>query len=268
MYDEYGSLVLHRLFTRRWLGALAGAVVFAVACWFLGQWQYGRHVAKVERNERIDAHYEATPVPATDILTSSPLPLARQWTHVTATGSYADDAFYVRNRPNNDGVYGYEILVPFVTGDGAAFLVDRGWVKNSDGGANVLPDVPPAPSGEVTLTGWTIPGERSLGRELPAGQLASINVAEARTATGIELLDGYVRLDQETTADGAEPPRPQALGAPDKSLGPHLAYAWNWWLVMPAGFLLVWLGIRREERDENPDPVRVKKTRIWDEEDE
>lgn len=269
MYDEYGSLVLHRLFTRRWLGALVGAVVFAIGCWFLGQWQYGRHVAKVERNERIDAHYRATPVPVGDVLESSPLPLSRQWTHVTATGTYAaDEQLYVRNRPNNDGVYGYEILVPFRAGDGTAFLVDRGWVKNSEGGASVLPQVPPAPAGEVTLTGWTIPAERSLGRDMPAGQLASINVAEADAATGTDLLDGYVLMEAETTSDGATPARPQALGAPDESLGPHLAYAWNWWIVMPAGFFLVWLGIRREIREENPDLVKVKKTRIWDEEDE
>ena len=64
--------------------------------------------------------------------------------HVTATGTYAaDEQLYVRNRPNNDGVYGYEILVPFRAGDGTAFLVDRGWVKNSEGGASVLPQVPP-----------------------------------------------------------------------------------------------------------------------------
>ena len=58
-------------------------------------------------------------------------------------------------------------------------------------------------SGEVTLTGWTIPGERSLGREMPAGQLASINVAEARTA-------GIRKLSLETGS--------QAMFAPARGL--------------------------------------------------
>jgi len=39
---------------------------------------------------------------------------------------------------------------------------------------------------------------------------------------------------------------------------------------MALGFVLIWFGIRRELRAENPEqyPPKVKKTRIWDEEDE
>ena len=262
------AAIFRRLLTARWLGALLAAVVFAVTAWFLGQWQWGRHVAKVERNARLDAHFRAEPVMVSTVLTKAPLPLSQQWTHVTATGAYLpQDQLYVRNRPN-DGVYGYEVLVPLQLTSGSVVLVNRGWVQNSPQGADVLPPVPPAPSGEVTVTGWVLPGEPSLGRRLPSGQLASINVTEASEATGLDLLGGYVLLDHERTASGATPPRPAPLAPPDRSLGPHQAYAWNWWLVMPAGFLLIWLGIRRELREEHPHLVKAKKHRIWDDEDE
>ena len=61
MYDGYRDDVLRRLLTPRWLGALLLAVLFAVACYHLGWWQYHRHEAKVARNERLDAHYRADP---------------------------------------------------------------------------------------------------------------------------------------------------------------------------------------------------------------
>jgi cytochrome oxidase assembly protein ShyY1 len=261
-------VVLRRLFTRRWLGALAVAALFAVGSFYLGQWQWGRHEAKVARNERLDRNYTAAPVPLGTVLSSAPLPRAQDWTRVEAVGTYRpDDQVYVRNRPNG-GVYGYEVLVPLDLADGSGtVLVDRGWVENSDRGADVLPSVPAAPAGEVTVTGWVRPGEQSLGRDLPDGQVPSINLADASAAVGSPVLGGYLLLESERTAEGATPARPAALEPPDRSLGPHQAYAFQWWLVaMPAGFVLVWLGIRRELRDEGAIRPRPKKHRIWDDE--
>lgn len=271
--------MLRRLLTPKWLGALALAILFAVAAYHLGWWQYGRHVAKVERNARLDANYAATPRPLREVVGIEPLPIARQWTHVTATGEYAGTVqLYVRNRPNL-GSYGYEVVAPFVLSSGEVVLVDRGWVENSARGASVLPPVAPVPEGTVTLTGWALPSEPSLGRSLPAGQLASINLGEAAAGTGQSLLGGFVRLEQERTHAGAVAARPQALEPPDRSLGPHQAYAWNWWLMVPLGFVLMGFRIRAElatEADADPRRQQVpttrpakaaKKTRIWDDED-
>jgi cytochrome oxidase assembly protein ShyY1 len=263
-------VVLRRLFTRRWLSALAVAVLFAVGSFFLGQWQWGRYEVKAARNDRLDRAYVAEPVPLGSVLGAAPLPRSRDWTRVEASGTYRpDDQLYVRNRPNG-GVYGYEVLVPLDLADGTGtVLVDRGWVENSERGADVLPSVPGAPAGEVTVTGWVRPGEESLGRRLPAGQVPSIHLTEASRAVGSPLLGGYLLLESERTAGGGTPPRPAALEPPDRSLGPHQAYAFQWWLVaMPAGFVLVWLGIRRELRDEGAIRPKAKRHRIWDDEDE
>jgi cytochrome oxidase assembly protein ShyY1 len=246
--------------------------VFAVVAFYLGQWQWQRYEARAERAERISSHYDAAPRPLGDVMGSSPLPLPPHWTRVTARGSYAaDETLLVRNRPH-DGTYGYEVLVPFTTEAGQTVLVDRGWVPNAET-AETLPRYPAAPTEPVTLTGWARRGEASLGRSLPTGQVASINLDEAARQVGAPLVGGYVVLQVERLADGTAPPRPTALEAPDTGLGPHQAYAFQWWGAMVLGFVLVFFGVRREHLDglaeDQPSArsPRPRKVRIWDEED-
>ena len=75
---------------------------------------------------------------------------------------------------------------------------------------------------------------------------------------------------QPSAPAGAHPLAP--LPRPEEDLGPHQAYAYQWWLFMPAGLVFVSCAIRRQG------PVGVpgspgaghggpKKVRIWDEED-
>ncbi|WP_345203792.1 SURF1 family cytochrome oxidase biogenesis protein [Fodinibacter luteus] len=262
--------MLRRLVTPRWLGALLLAALFAVACYHLGWWQYDRHLAKVERNERLDEHYRAAPVPLAQVLAPAGLDPDDEWTRVTATGRYVAGPVFVRNR-TREGQAGLEVLwLLRPAGGGPDVVVDRGWVGASDEGARVLPEVPPAPGGDVEVTGWVRRGEASRGRDMPQGQVASLNVAEAGAALGAAaVLPGYLLLEGEVLPDGTAPPRPLPLGTPDRSLGPHLAYGYQWWLTMSVGFVLVWFGIRRELRAEDPEkyPRTPKKTRIWDEED-
>ncbi|NHA69079.1 SURF1 family protein [Phycicoccus sp. CMS6Z-2] len=254
----------------KWCGALLLAALFAVAAYHLGWWQYHRHEAKVERNARLDAHYAADPVPLTSALTPAGYEAGSNWTRVTVTGEYVAGPVFARGRPN-EGAVGLEALWALRPDDGGPdVLVDRGWVAPSGAGASVLPDVAPAPGGTVTVTGWVRPSEASRDKPPAPGQIANLSVPDAAMALRTPLLPGYVLLQRETGPDGASPPRPQALAPPDRSLGPHQAYAYQWWLFMAAGFVLVGLGVRREERLANPEryPPKAKKVRIWDEEDE
>ncbi|QIM23011.1 SURF1 family protein [Phycicoccus sp. HDW14] len=251
------------------MGALVLSALFAVAAYHLGFWQYHRHEAKVERNALLDAHYRADPLPVADVITGTGVAPDAEWTRVTVRGTYVEGPLFVRGRPN-DGAVGLEVLWALrpATG-GTDVLVDRGWVPASDRGASVLPSVPPAPTGEVTVVGWARHGEASPGRAPAAGQIANLSVRDASVAFGTRLLPGYVLLESEAVPDGTTPPRPQALAPPDRSLGPHLAYAYQWWLGTITGFVLVGFGIRREERLAHPEkhPPKPKKVRIWDEED-
>ncbi len=261
--------MLRRLVSPRWLGALVLAALFAVACYHLGFWQYHRHEAKVERNTLLDEHYRADPVPVADVIAGDGVPPEAEWTRVTVRGTYVEGPLFVRGRPN-EGTVGLEVLWALRPADGGTdVLVDRGWVPVSERGAGVLPDVPPAPSGDVTVIGWARPGERSRDKAPAPGQIANLSVRDAAQALGATLLPGYVLLESERVPDGSTPPRPQALAPPDRSLGPHLAYAYQWWMTTVLGFVLVGFGVRREQRLARPEkyPPKPKKVRIWDEED-
>jgi len=269
--------VLKVVMSRRWLTALAVAALFALAFLFLGRWQWHRHEDKAARAQRIESHYFASPVPLSQAMPSpgEPLPAAQEWTLVTVTGRYAAGSLMlVRNRPN-DGVFGYEVVLPLNLTDGGSLLVDRGWIPNGRNAAEPA-TVPATPAGYITVTGWLRRGEPSLGRRMTNGQLASINLAEARAATGATLYGAYLILRSEAGPTGEHIARPQPLERPDTGQGPHLAYALQWWLAAPVGIVLVLVGARREAL-EGSDPLRTqnapkapkaKRTRIWDEEDE
>ncbi len=263
------------LVQRRWLAALAAATAFFVLCLFLGRWQWGRHVERLAFADAVHRNYAAAPVSLEQALPpDGPLPEDRQWTRVRVSGAYDEAGTqFVRNRPQNV-TYGYEVLVPLRLPDGGALMVDRGWVKNSER-ADVLPRVPGPPPGRVTVTGWLRPGESSLGRDLPAGQMASIDLEEAATRTGLPVRQGaYLILQEEDAGTASPPPRPAALLPPDTDTGPHFAYALQWWAGSIVGFVIVFVYARREQHDalvaaghvrEEPRP---KKHRIWDDEDE
>ncbi len=268
----------------RWLLYLVLAVIFAVAAVLLGQWQYGRHEAKVERRDTIETNYAADPVSLLSVLDGpdETFESSDDWTRVQVTGRYRpEDELLVRNRPYRS-VFGYEVLVPFeVDGLGAAgadLLVNRGWVENARNAAT-LPDVPAPPTGDVTITGWLRPSEEDLGRDLPAGQLASINLDRAQDALGVGLFGAYLALESEA-GDTPVRTRPAAADPPDTGLGVNFAYALQWWLFSPIGIVLVVVMARRESRDKadadpdtpaRPTPVKAKvgakKKRIWDDED-
>ena len=73
----------------RWLGALAVAAAFAVAAFFLGQWQWHRYEERRDRADRITAHYDAAPVSLDGRLDTGPMPVTEEWTKVRAQGRYA-----------------------------------------------------------------------------------------------------------------------------------------------------------------------------------
>lgn len=262
--------MLRRFLSPRWIGALVLAALFSVAAYHLGFWQYHRHIAKVERNALLDSHYRAEPVPVSEVLTPAGFDSADDWTRVAIAGRYVEGPLFVRGRPN-DGKVGLEVLwVLRPTAGGPDVLVDRGWVPVSDRGASVLPTVPLAPGGDLTAIGWVRPSEASRDKAPSPGQIANVSVPDAQRALGGLLLPGYVLLQSEIVPEGPSPARPAALLPPDRSLGPHLAYAYQWWMSTVLGFVLVLFGVRREQRLSDPVryPPKPKKVRVWDEEDE
>lgn len=258
--------------TRRWLLGTLVAVLFAVACFYLGLWQWHRHVEQRTKVEAIARNYGAAPVPFTPALVDAPVAPEQQWTRITLNGAYAAGSdLLVRNR-TLDQTVGFEVLTPFET-DGLTLLVDRGWVPNAED-AETVPRVDPPPQGRVEVTGWLRTGEVSLGRDLPRPQLASINVADARAQRPqLRAVDAYVVLGSQQPSTSVGPHPVRTLPRPEEDLGPHQAYAYQWWLFLPGGLVFVIIAMRRELQaqnapaDEAAGATRAKKVRIWDEED-
>ena len=108
------------------------AILFGVACWMLGSWQWSRHVEQRTKVMAIEQNYEADPVPIATVLAhgvggrrqGAGLTAEQQWSRVTLQGSYRPGPdLMVRNR-TKDQTVGFEVLTPFVT-DGLTILVDR-----------------------------------------------------------------------------------------------------------------------------------------------
>lgn len=277
------------------------ALVWAAICVIAGRWQWHRWQDKSATQHRIDTNYDARPVPLASVLSPSRnVAKGDEWKQVQATGHYVGPTLMVRNRPNDDGDFGYEAANVFEV-DGVSVLVDRGWVANGRTAAAPA-SVPDPPRGEVHLVGWVRPGEKSLGRPAVSGQLSSLSVKDAGAASHRTLAGGYVRMRTENPDGHAVSARPQVQGRPSQGMaaGINLSYAFQWWAGAIAGLGFVLLRARREHLDalegscapgdesaneglveqptapagadvpRSPRPKREKKRkhRIWDDEDE
>ena len=260
----------------RWLAALLLALLVAGVFWRMGLWQWHRHEAKVHAVERLESHRDAPAVPYTDLVRpDGSYEFTDEWTVTEVEGRYLPEhQTLVRNRPwfgtASKSTYGYEVLVPFEPVDGPTILVNRGWVPNGPD-AQTLPEIPPAPSGEITLSAWLRPSEPSRDRDLPEGQVDMVNPGDVEQQSGLELAEPFLLMRD----DGADP-RPNPLDPPSTDLGPHQAYAWQWWLAVlfPLGMWVfavrneAMLTLPAEERERRRAAKAArKKTRIWDEED-
>jgi cytochrome oxidase assembly protein ShyY1 len=215
------------LFSSKWAGYFVLALVFAIACVALGNWQMNRRNEVVANIAKITANYSATPVDYAAVAADfDQLNPAKEWTQVTLKGSYLTaDQRVVRNRPLN-GSPGYEVLVPLKLETGDTVIVDRGWlpIGNKEAGH---PDVVPQPvSGTVTVVARIRPPEPQVDRGAPAGQIASIDLAAYAKELSYPIKTGaYVQLASESPAAASNP---VGFPAPSIDEGSHLSYALQW----------------------------------------
>ena len=241
----------------RWTSYVAVAIVFAVACGFLSNWQFTRNADRAEQLALVARNYDADPVPLDAIIApGSALRATDEWRPVALEGEYlTDQQLLVRNRPHG-GTAAFEVLVPFRLTDGRVLLIDRGWVP--PGEDQPLPDAIPAPpEGDATVIARLRPAEQlpASGRSAPEGQVASINpqlVAEMiEPAAGAELeLSAYGVMVSE---DPAPATRPASFAAPSEDPGPYLSYAIQWILFAIMGFVFIGYVIRTERRHRRED---------------
>ncbi|GEB60952.1 SURF1 family cytochrome oxidase biogenesis protein [Streptomyces gardneri] len=241
------------LLSRQWVILTLIALVLVPTMIELGFWQFHRHERRVAQNALIADNLEAKPVPVEEL--TSPghtVPRADYWRQVTATGTF-DTAHevVVRRRTSTDDRVGVHVLTPLVLRDGRVLMVNRGWVPAA-AEQRAYPPVPPAPKGEITVTG-RLKADETTGasgikdlKGLPDRQVMLINSEQQAALIGREVLGGYLELITPESADGT----PEPIAEPDhESIGAHMAYAVQWWLFaagVPVGWVIL---VRREVQD-------------------
>ena len=214
------------LISRRWI--LFGITVGLLAwfAWWLGEWQFHRLEERKDRNAIVEANIQADPVPAAELMAvGEDVPARLQWRRITATGDYDEASTVVVRYRTRDGIAGVDVVVPLITREGPAILVDRGWLMTDNRGTRPE-DVPGPPEGEVTVTGWlrtNATGDSTVVTDRSTRSISSTRIAEALDLT---TYGGFVDLESEspeaeTTLESAE--------LPDRGTGPHFFYGLQWW---------------------------------------
>lgn len=243
--------------SKRWLGYLALVVVFAVACSLLAVWQLARRDEARVEIDRVETNWEAAPRPIDEVLPQlDSFDADQKWIPVVLNGEYlADEQVLARGRPR-DGNPGFAVLVPFQLDDGTVFIVDRGWVPV--GNTNDSPDViPAAPEGPVTVVARLKAGEPTIaGRSAPEGQIASVNLPDLAGRVGEPMYTGAYGLLASEDPAPASAPLPQVKPVPDE--GPHLSYAFQWFVFGIMAFIALLWAVRQEFRARNSEDPAVR----------
>jgi cytochrome oxidase assembly protein ShyY1 len=242
---------LRFLLSRRWLLFALVVAVLCYAAWWLGEWQFHRLADRKDSNAVVRANEDKPPAPVVDVLAPGrPVSEDDEWRLVEATGRYdPDDTVIVRYR-TRDGASGVDVVVPLVTADGTALLVDRGWTATENQGTR--PDeVPAPPEGEVTVEGWVRADATGDSADVDAESTRAVSSEEIGAALDLPVYGGWVELRSEDgePASGLEP-----VELPELNNGPHFFYGLQWWffgLLAIVGFLYLawdeWRSTRRRE---------------------
>ena len=175
--------------TRRWLSFTALVVLAIIGFGLLSRWQWDR--ADERRVERI-AISQAQVLDQVDYVTD-----LGEFTRVRISGTFVDDKTQlVRQRPL-DGGNGYWVMTPLIaqTGvdTGVLTWVLRGWLGASTI-ATEVPLIPPAPPGEIAITGairyFEAPLDNVFG--LPRGVIAKMSKEELNATVSNATVDNRI----------------------------------------------------------------------------
>jgi cytochrome oxidase assembly protein ShyY1 len=211
--------------------------LLAYLAWWLGEWQFHRLDQRRADNAVVERNEDAATVPVSRLLSPGrPVSEDDEWRRVRATGEYApEDTVIVRYR-TREGASGVDVVVPLVTRDGTALLVDRGWLLTDNAGQTQV-DVPSPPAGEVTVTGWVradAQGDSATVTDLSTRAISSVRIGPAIDR---RVYGGFVDLIREEPAPATELMRAET---PDLGEGPHFFYGLQWWffgLLAIGGFV-------------------------------
>lgn len=234
------------LLTPRWLGIHLVALIVMAVCVAGTAWQAVRS---------FEPDRETITNPVEDLADARPVhedfepgeymhPDQIANSAVRYEGSYdADDQLLVPR--TEDGVEGYDVVLPLVHEDGSVITVNRGWTEEPDG-------VPEPPGGRVSVTGWLLPAQTASDgvrpMEMPEGQVERIAPAVLLQEWEHETVyEGYIVLPENDPAnDGLAPVPPPEPPTGITVNWRSLSYSVQWGMFGVSA-LVFWIILMRRE---------------------
>lgn len=215
----------------------AGALLFIR----LGIWQLHRADFKEGLLRRYAASASA---PAQDFASVIAAPLADGFPRVRVTGRYLAGRVYLLDNPQHDERGGVEVFVPLAPRDGSRLLlVDLGFLPGN--GSGQTPELPPLPSGEVTLQGLYVPPPPTgfeMGGDALAGQshwpkkAIFLDPVQLAHDLGRELYPRVLALDADPASIYV---RVHTLDFSSMPPARHRAYAFQWFSFAIAAVVIL-----------------------------
>jgi cytochrome oxidase assembly protein ShyY1 len=205
----------------RWILSHLFVVGLIVAFVNLGLWQLRRLDERRERNDVIAERLDqaAVPIDAVEDLG------AARFMRVTVRGEYAGDEIRVLNR-SLEGSAGEWLIGAIDLGGGGRVLVGRGFLGGGE-------PAPPVPDGEVVVEGYVIPAER-------LDRTAKVDLEDPLAEPGTLPV-----LVQRISSQPAEPGELDEVPPPSLDEGPHLSYAFQWFVFATLSCIAYPLALRR-----------------------
>ena len=237
------------LLTPRWLGIHLAALIVLAVCVAGTSWQVVRSfepdretitnpVEDLSDARPVEADFEPGEYMHPDQIANSA---------VQAGGHYdADDQLLVPRF--EDGVEGYDVVLPLVTDSGAVITVNRGWTEDPD-------DVPTPPGGQVSVTGWLLPAQTAEDgirpMEMPEGQVERIAPAVLLQEWEYDdMYEGYIVLpEQDPANDGLAPVPPPEPPTGVTVNWRSLSYSIQWGMFGVSA-MVFWIILMRREVEE------------------
>lgn len=215
------------LLSRRWALFALAVVLVAVGTWWLGRWQFHRLEDRKADNRIVETNEHRAATDVGEVLrVGTEVSSDDEWRLVKATGTYDTEHTIVwRYRTDDNGAPGIDVVVPLVTADGTAVLVDRGWM-GTEADDKRPDDIPPPPSGTVTVTGYVRADGTGSSTRVDDLSTRALSSRTAAPAVGHQLYGGWLALHSEDPkpTESLEP-----ADLPDLGNGPHFFYGLQWW---------------------------------------
>lgn len=243
--------LVKKLFSRRWLGGTLLVLLAVTLFMRLGIWQLDRLTERRVQNEALRAALDAAPLDLAQPLPGSAESLENRLATVTGRYDFAQERVVLLQ--TWQGRTGVLLVTPLLI-EGmvdTAVLINRGWVPQAEYEAGQLANYQLDTTGPVL--GYLAPSQPGRGEAANADrEVYRIDIAALDAALPYALLPVILVETPEADIDLTPPFR--AEREVDLSEGPHLGYAWQWFIFagLTGGLYLVF--VRRSER-ERPSPT-------------